>query len=157
MTMKNDTIYRIISILSFIIHSCVFAFVTAVGFLPYNEDGNFYQAFSGYFGAVLRSLHPIFMLLILLSACVCSYFAIKRPQLSLGVALFTFVFFLLEVLPFSFEAAFVSFLSQVGEISMSTYQIGFRLISGAAYIIYFDFAFVIYSFITLFIRGKNSC
>ena len=56
----------------------------------------------------------------------------------------------------SFEIAFVSLLSRVGEIGISTYQIGFKLISGAAYIIYFDIAFFVYSIITLFIRSKTN-
>jgi len=153
---KNDKIYHITSVCAFVLHICVFVFVVVVGFLPYQENKNFYEIFSGYFGNVFSSFHPILMLAILLISCVFSYFTINRPHLSFWAGILSFVFFLLEVLPYSFEIAFVSLLSRVGEIGISTYQIGFKLISGAAYIIYFDIAFFVYSIITLFIRSKTN-
>ncbi len=151
---KNDKIYHIVSVCSFVLHICVFVFVAVVGFLPYQENKNFYQIFSGYFGDIFSPSHPILMLAILLIACVFSYFTINRPHLTFWVGLLTFVFFLLETLPYSFEIAFVSLFSRVGEIGISTYQIGFKLISGAAYIVYFDIAFFVYVLFTLFVRGK---
>ncbi len=151
---KNDKIYHIVSVCSFVLHICVFVFVVVVGFLPYQENNNFYEIFSGYFGNIFSTFHPILMLAILLIACVFSYFTINRPLLSFWVGILSFVFFLLVLLPYSFEIAFVSFLSRVGEIGISTYQIGFKLIGGAAYIIYFDIAFYVYASITMFVRGK---
>ncbi len=151
---KNDKIYHIVSMCNFVLHLCVFVFVVVAGFLPYQENKNFYEIFNGYFGNIFSFFHPILMLTILLIACVFSYFTIKLPHLSFWVGVLSLVFFVLELLPYSFEIAFVSFLSRVGEIGISTYQIGFKLISGAAYIIYFDMVFFIYSVITLYIRTK---
>ena len=90
---KNDKIYHITSVCAFVLHICVFVFVVAVGFLPYQENKNFYEIFSGYFGNVFSSFHPILMLAILLISCVFSYFTINRPHLSFWAGILSFVFF----------------------------------------------------------------
>ena len=53
------------------------------------------------------------------------------------------------------EAMIVGFASPWISGSMSTYGIGFDLIVGASYVLYFDIAFFVYSIITLFIRSKK--
>lgn len=154
--MKNEKIYRIVSNISFIIHSCVFVFVIIVSFLPYNEGKNFYQVFSGFFGEVLSPVQPIFMLIVLFSGCVFSFFAIKKPLLSIIAAVLTFLFFFAEALPIVVEAILVSLFSRLsGETDISAYQIGYKLMNTASFIIYFDFAFVLYSIITLIYRKER--
>jgi len=59
------------------------------------------------------------------------------------------------VFAYSIEAMIVGFSSPWIGGSMSAYKIGFKLIGAISYIVYFDLAFLIYSVITLIIRGKN--
>lgn len=50
----------------------------------------------------------------------------------------------------------VGFASPWISASMSNYKMGFNLIVGASYIVYFDAAFFVYSVVTLILRGKNA-
>ncbi len=153
---KLDKAYRIVSIVYFAVHSLLFVFVAAVGFLPFHENKNYYEAFSGFFGDVLPKAHPILILMLLFFSCICAFLTIKKPHLSMLTAILTFSFFLLVFLLAAFEAAFVSLFSRFGEINMSTYHIGFNLMSHAADVTtYLDPVFIIYAFVTTVIQDKR--
>ena len=151
-----DKLYKIISIAYAVLHLLLFLFVAIVGFLPFGEETNYYQQFSGFFGPFLSAGHPYFILLLLLAACVISFWTVKRPEVSLVVTILSFSFFSIVLFSYSFEAALVAFLSRVGQVPVSSYGIGLDLIVAASYSLYLDFAFVVYTFVTLFIRYKNA-
>ncbi len=151
-----DKIYRIISISNFIIHILLFVFILLASFLPFCGDYNFYEYFKGFFGLKLSDIQPYFIILILLLSCVCSFFVIKRPQLSVLVAILSFSFFIIVMFPYIFEAFIIGFSSPwIGgdESDMSPYKIGFELMGYASYTINLDLTFILYSFITLLVRG----
>lgn len=149
---KYNKIYKVASIVNLCIHIVLFILIVAVSFLPFRENQNFYGAFTGFFGARVEVVHPYLILSLLLLACVCALFAIKHPALSCVVLIFTFAFFAIMIFPYVFEAAFVGFSSPWIGTSMSSYHIGFDYMNRASNVIYFDFAFTIYSLVTLFIR-----
>lgn len=151
---KNDKIYRIASIVSLGLHIFVFVFVLFVSFLPFHENKNFYECFTGYFGENLSIYQPYFIMAILFLSCVTALLAIKYPPISFLTAVCTLSFFVIIILPYSFEAAFVGLVSPWISAEMSTYGIGFELMGAASYIIYFDIAFFFYSIITIFIMLK---
>ena len=151
---KNDKIYRIVSIIGLLLHIFVFVFVLIVGFLPFHENKNFYESFTGYFGENLSIYQPYFIMAIMFISCVPALLSIKYPPISFFTGVCTLFFFVIVVLPYTFEAAFVGLASPWIGAEMSTYGIGFELMGAASYIIYFDMAFFIYSIITLFIRAK---
>ncbi len=150
---KNDKIYHVSSICSFLFHVCIFVFVLIVGFLPFCEKRNFYECFIGFFGNNLSTIQPYFVMTILLLSCVGSFFSIKFPLASFFVPVCTLSFFVIATLPYSIEAMIIGFASPWIGGSMSTYGISFKLIVAASYIVYFDIAFFVYSIITLFIRS----
>ena len=152
---KNDKVYHVASICNFCLHICLFVIVTLVGFLPFREEQNFYECFIGFFGKKLSAFQPYFVMVILFLSCVMSFFAIKRPIFSFFVLGCCLTFFVIAILPYSIEAMIVGFSSPWIGGSMSAYKIGFKLISAISYVVYFDLAFLIYSVITLIIRGKN--
>lgn len=149
---KNDKIYRIISVCGFVLHVCIFAFVLMVGFLPYYEKCNFYDCFIGFFGDRLSSLQPYLVMMPLLLSCVGGFCAIRRPLFSFVIVLCSTSFFVIATLPYSVEAMVVGFMSPWVHGNMSTYGVGFDLIVAASYVVYFDIAFAVYSVITLFIK-----
>lgn len=153
---KNDKIYRIVSVFSLALHSFVFIFVAVVGFFPFRENQNFYECFVEFFGNFLGILHPYFIMSILLLSCLMAFFAIKRPIFSIFLSVCSFAFFLIIIFPYCIEAMVVGFGSPwIGEGDMATYKIGFDLMGKASCIIYFDFAFIVYSAVTLVLRIKN--
>ncbi len=155
--LKNDKIYRIVSIINFILHICVFMFVVVVGFLPFLENYNFYECFVGFFGKALSTLQPYFLMTVLLLTCIFAFLAIKKPSFSILMLASTLSFFVTAIMPYAIEAMVVGFASPWVSASMSTYNIRFKLIGVASYIVYFDMAFLVYSIITLIIRGiRNS-
>ena len=93
---------------------------------------------------------------IMFISCVPALLAIKYPPISFFTGVCTLFFFLIVVLPYSFEAAFVGLASPWIGAEMSTYGIGFELMGAASYIIYFDMAFFIYSIMTILIRAKTN-
>ena len=153
---KNEKIYKVASVVSFILHIFIFLFVVIVGFLPFCEKRNFYECFIGFFGNNLSTIQPYFVMTILFLSCVGAFLSIKRPLASFLVVACTISFFVIATLPYSIEAMIVGFASLWISGSMSTYGIGFDLIVGASYVFYFDIAFFVYSIITLFIRSKTN-
>ena len=153
---KNDKIYRIVSIIGLLLHIFVFVFVLIVGFLPFHENKNFYECFTGYFGENLSIYQPYFIMAIMFISCVPALLAIKYPPISFFTGVFMLFFFAIVVLPYTFEAAFVGLASPWIGAEMSTYGIGFELMGAVSYIIYFDMAFFIYSIITILIRAKTN-
>ena len=153
---KNDKIYQIVSICGFLLHIFVFVFVLIVGFLPFCEKRNFYEYFIGFFGNSLSIYQPHFMMVILLLSCAGALLVIKYPLVSFFVPVCSLCFFAIAIFPHSVEAMIVGLSSPWIGGTMSTYGIGFHLISAASYIVYFDIAFFIYSIITLFIRAKTN-
>ena len=153
---KNDKIYRIVSIIGLLLHIFVFVFVLIVGFLPFHENKNFYECFTGYFGENLSIYQPYFIMAIMFISCVPALLAIKYPPISFFTGVCTLFFFAIVVLPYTFEAAFVGLASPWIGAEMSTYGIGFELMGAVSYIIYFDMAFFIYSIITILIRAKTN-
>lgn len=153
---KNDKIYHIASIFSFVLHICVFVFVIIVAFLPFFEKRNFYECFTGFFGSNLSTVQPYFVMAVLFLSCVGAFLAIKRPLFSFLVVSCVMSFFVIATLPYSIEAMIIGFASPWIGGSMSNYGIGFDLIVSVSYIFYFDIAFLIYSVVTLFIRPKNT-
>lgn len=151
-----DKIYKIISFINFLIHILLCVFIIIVGFLPFRETQNFYEVFTGFFGEELSELHPYFILSILFSACAFAFFAIKRPLFSILTLILSFFCFVIIEFPYSFEAAFVEFTSKWIASSMSNYGIGFTLIGYASYVIYFEFAFAMYSLAIWLIRHKRT-
>ncbi len=151
---KNDRIYHIVSICSFVLHFCVFVFVLIVAFLPFCEKRNFYECFIGFFGSNLSTIQPYFLMAILLLSCVGAFFAIRQPLFSFMIIVCSVSFFVIAALPYSIEAMIVGFASPWIGGNMSTYGIGFDLIFAASDVFYFDIAFLIYSIITLVIRSK---
>ena len=141
MMLKNDKIYRIISIISFYLHICIYIFVSVVGFLPFREKQNFYDCFVGFFGNTLSIVQPYFVMAILLFSCVAAFFAIKRPSFSFFVLASSVAFFVIATLPYSIEAMIIGFASPWIGGSMATYKIGFDLICKISYTFYFDIAF----------------
>ncbi len=153
---KNDKIYRIASICSFLLHICVFVFVTFVGSLPFREGQNFYECFIGFFGETLSTIQPYLVMAILFLSCVAAFFAIKWPLFSIFVWGGSLTFFVVATLPYSIEAMIVGFASPWIGGSMATYKIGFELMGAVSYIVYFDMAFLVYSVITLIIRSRKN-
>ena len=151
---KNDKIYRIVSISAFIVHICLFVFVLIVGFLPYRTSQNFYECIVGFYGTTgLAAFSPYILMLILLLACLFAFLAVNhRPILLFWAAALSLTFFVGALLPYLFEAAFVGFVSPWINGSMSEYGIGFKLLSGASYIIYFDIAVLAYLIIGLVVK-----
>jgi len=152
---KYDKIYKIASIANFLIHFMLCVFIVIVSFLPFVENQNFYEVFTGFFDLKLSVIQPYFVLLLLLIAPIFAFFAIKIPALSVIVAMLTFSFFFIVSLPYSIEAAIVEFSSPWIGGNMSTYQNGFYFMTYASNVVYFDFAFVVYSFVILLIRNKK--
>lgn len=152
---KNDKIYKIVSIFGFALHICIFVFIAVAGFFPFRENQNFYECFVGFFGNFLGILHPCFIMSILLLSCLMAFFAIKRPDFSIFISVCSFAFFLIIILPYCIEAMVVGFSAPWIGGEMATYKIGFDLMGKASCIIYFDFAFIVYSAVTLALRIKK--
>lgn len=152
---KHDTAYKIISVINFFLHSLLFIFILYSSFLPFREGKNFYQVFIGFFSPKFGTIQPYFVLSLWIIVCALSFCTIRHPAFSVGVLLFSFSFFIIVVLPYSIESAIVDFCSPWIGLTISTYQSGYYCMSYASYVIYLDFAFMIYSFITLFIQSKN--
>jgi len=146
---KCDKIYRIISVINFLLFICLFVFVTHVGFLPFREEQNFYECFTGFFGETLSTIQPYLVMAILFLSCIMAFFAIKRPLFSSFIWVCSLAFFVIATLPYAIEAMIVGLASPWIGGSMATYKIGFELINAVSRILYFDIAFLIYSAITL--------
>ena len=153
---KNDKIYCIAGICSFLLHICVFVFVMVVGFLPFREGQNFYECFIGFFGETLSAIQPYLVMAILFLSGVMAFFAIKQPLCSCAVLVCSLSFFVIAVFPYSIEGMIVGLASPWIGVNMATYKISFELIDAASYIVYFDIAFWIYSVITLIIRARKN-
>lgn len=153
---KSNKIYHIVSISNFILHICVFLFVTLVGFLPFRDDRNFYESFVGFFSETLSTIQPYVLIGILFVSCVGAFLAVKRPLFSLLVLASTLVFFVCAILPYTIDAMVFGLFSSEMIASMSIYKIGFKLINRVSRIVCFDIAFFVYSVITLIIRRKRS-
>lgn len=156
---ENNKIYRFFSISSFIIHIVLFVFVLVVSFLPYTTSQNFYECMIGFFGTTgWEAFVPYILMLVLLATCLFSFFAIKnRPIMLFWGAALSLTFFVVALLPYSFEAAFDAFVSPwIGSDGMAEYKIGFKLLCGASYVFYFDIAvlaYLIIDFIISVIKG----
>lgn len=149
---KNDKVYRIVSIVNFWLHILLFTAIVIVGFLPFRAEKNFYQVFDGFFGSTLSVVQPYCILMILLVACVCAFWAIKKPALSVVVLPLLFSFFSIVVFPYTLEASAEALLGG----SVDTYQIGFDVMNAiASYEISFAIAFTVYAFVTLIVRRKK--
>ena len=148
---KYDKIYRIISIISFILHIYVFSLVTYAGFLPYRETSTTYECFVGFFGEMLRTIQPYAIMGILVVSCIGAFLTIERPQFSFLAFVSSLSFFLIAVFPYSIETMVVGFASPWISASMATYGMGFRIINFASHIVTFDLAFIAYAFVTLIV------
>ena len=102
-------------------------------------------------------IHPYLILLVLVASCVCAFFAIKKPAISILMLVSTFAFFLIIALPYSIEAAVVGFSSPWIGGSVGSYQIGFSLMGYGSYLIYTDIAFTIYAIVTALLRRSQWC
>lgn len=149
-------IYRTISILSVIVHICVFAFVIAVGFLPFRESLNYYECFIGFFGKTLSAIQPYIIMGILFLTCISAFFTIWQPSLSLLVLILTVTFFVIILLPYSIDEMVIGFASAWIGGNMPMYGKGFELMCAASYIIYFDIIFFICSVVELIFKRKKS-
>ncbi len=136
---------KILLLVGFVFHIALTILVIIATFLPFNEDENFYASFNGFFGNVLGGVHPFIILAFIIAATVISFFAIKKNHLWIATGILTFIFFLIAMLPYSLEVAFVSMFSAIGgDVGISDYGIGFKIMSYASNAIYFD-AFMIAS------------
>lgn len=152
---KNNKIYHIVSIYSFVLHICVFAFVVIVAFLPFQKEHNFYEVFDGFFGDRLSAIQPYAVMTVLLLSCVGAFLAIKKPLYSFMIAACSASFFVIAALPCALEAMMVGFMSPWLDVSMPVYGIGYQLISAASYICCLDVVFVIYTIVTLISGAKR--
>lgn len=154
-----DEIYKIVSILNFLIHLLLCIFVVIVSFLPFRKSSNFYEAFTSFFGKTLGTLQPYLVLSLLILSCVGTFLAIKRPAFSIWLC-FSFAFFLIMVLPYSIEAMVFALSSpwidgpSIDSLT-SSYGIGYTLMGYASHVGYLDLAFILYSFVTLFVRNTR--
>lgn len=147
-----DRVYTIASTVYAAIHLLLFVFVVAVGFLPLLGQRNYYQFFTGFLGSFFRVGHPYLILLLFLTACAVAFWTIKRPELSLVVAILSVSFFMLVLIPCSVELALFALFTDAKDPS---YGIGLDLFIAAAHSIFLDFAFVVYAFVTLFVRYRR--
>ena len=146
---KNDKIYRIISLINFWLHIGVFVFVIAVGFLPFKENENFYE----YFGNnSVDSYKSYFIIALLFLSCLAAFITIKHPLCSFIVLPLSFFAFFIIVFPYCLDAMIIGLVQHGGEIDMSMYKTGYRLMEIASYVSYFEIAFLIYSIVVFFIR-----
>ena len=152
---KTEKIYRTLSIIGFALHICSFIVVMVATFLPFREKQNFYEVFTGYFSERLSGIQPYVVLLVLVAACICSFFAIKRPCFLVFVLVFSFGFYIAVFLPYTIEASFVAITSKWIGSSLSDYGVGFKLIYGLSNILYLDIAFLIYSFVVSFFMKEK--
>lgn len=146
--LKNEKVYRGVSIFTFVLHICVFLFVVGVGFLPFDENMNFYKYFSGFFGEKLAWIQPYLLLAVLGLSCLAAYFAIKRPLHSVFVLLYAGAFFVMGSIPYAFTALASPWFGA----SALDFEIGFDLFTIASYVVYFDVAFFIYALIYFFLN-----
>ncbi len=142
---RYNSVYRYIGMANAALHTLLVVFLVIVGFLPFHEQRNFYQAFGG----VLTSFG---YLLMPLAAAVFAVLAVKRPLWSLVTTFFASLFFFSVIFPYTVEATIVGFSSPWIDSSMSLWQQGFTLMSGAANILFWGIAFVIYAIVTVIIR-----
>lgn len=152
---KHDTVYQTVTTINFLLQVFLFIFLLFCSFLPFHEGKNFYQAFTGFFSPKFGTIQPYLILALRIIVCVFSFFTIRHPAFSVGVVLFSFSFFFILILPYSIESAIVGFSSPWIGSTMSSYQIGYYCMSYASYVIYLDFFFMLYAFMTFFIRNKN--
>ena len=153
---KNEKIYKVASVVSFILHIFIFLFVVIVGFLPFFQKVNFYECFVGFFSDALSAWQPYFVLAILGFACLGAFLSIKHPLFSFLTLICVIWFFVIATLPITIEAMIVGFSSPWIGGSVSPSEIGFDLICKISYIVYFDLAFLIYSIVTFIIRAKRN-
>jgi hypothetical protein len=146
--LKNEKVYRGVSVFTFALHICVFLFVVGAGFLPFYENMNFYECFSGFFGEKLAWIQPYLLLAVLGLSCLAAYFAIKRPLHSIFVLLYAGAFFVVAFLPHAFGALASPWFGA----SALDFEIGFNLFEIVSYVVYFDVAFFIYALIYFFLN-----
>ena len=139
---KYNKVYKVISIVNFALTVITFVTALVASFLPYRNGVMFFDGDAGFYMVLV----PFFI------SGILSFFAIKFPLVSIPVPILSLLGSVFALGSYLGELIFAGLSNPWIGTEMSSYGIGFKLLSSLSWILIIQVPFVLYAIVTFVVR-----